>query len=165
MPLWHYRNNRTLIRLSRVEGTEGRERRLIELVRHSSVAEGAQIETRPKPGWCFDLFCLCFVPDPPYVLADNQSCLPFDFDLVPLPSLSLSLSLFLSFSFSLFFLVFRCTSRYLLIDRRRATRLSTNLDKTRLSDGDSDIFVEKSRGKPVRWKRTMERQVRGDGFS
>lgn len=94
MPLWHYRNNRTLIRLSRVEGTEGRERRLIELVRHSSVAEGAQIETRPKPGWCFDLFCLCFVPDPPYVLADNQSCLPFDFDLVPLPSLSLFLSLF-----------------------------------------------------------------------
>ena len=98
MPLWHYRNNRTLIRLSRVEGTEGRERRLIELVRHSSVAEGAQIETRPKPRWCFDLFCLCFVPDPPYVLADNQSCLPFDFDLVPLLSLSIYLSLSLFFS-------------------------------------------------------------------
>lgn len=103
MPLYR-RNNRTLIRLSRVGGTEGRDGRLIELVRHSSVPEGARIETRPEHGWCFDLFCLRVrAPDPPYVPVGNQSCLPFDFDLVPRLHLPLSLSLPPSFAGHYFF--------------------------------------------------------------
>lgn len=67
------------------------------------MAEGAQIETRPKRGWCFDLFCLCFVPDPPYVPLSNQSCLPFDFDLVPFPLLSFSILFSFSPRLSIFF--------------------------------------------------------------